>query len=308
MKRLFFPLVIAALAVLWLAPSGIETILASSGASDLLTPAPSATPKPLDPANLPTVPGYAKPYAVPGSWRLVMAEEFWGYSLNTRLWQPNWFGETTSSVTQYINSEEGQCFDPGQVRVSNGELDITAINKTCPSTAGASAGFPVTSGMVSSYPRFMFTYGVAEVRMWVAGPDETHCNNWVSFWLNGAPSDSRQEYDVAECRGGQFSFFLNPQNLFGGESTGPIARGWHVFSIDWEPSGATVYYDKTAVGTITQNVYSQPMYVIIENAVQASDRDTNVVPNLLRVDYVRVWQGTPATPTPAPSVTPTLAP
>lgn len=255
------------------------------------TRTPTISPTPVDPANLPTVAGDAQPFVVAGDWRLVLNEEFNGSALNTRIWQPNWFGHSLTSVTQYINSEEGQCFDPAQLKVGDGELAISAIEKVCPDTAGESAGLGVTSGMINSYPRFTFTYGVAEARIWVNGPDETHCNNWVSFWLNGMPVDGRQEYDVAECLEGSLNFHLNPQNVYGGSNSGPISGGWHVFSIDWEPSGATVWYDQAQVGTITDNVYTEPMYIIVENAVR--DNPSTVLPDTMRIDYIRVWQGTP---------------
>jgi beta-glucanase (GH16 family) len=249
---------------------------------------PTPSPTPADPANLPTVPGGFQPYAVSGSWRLVLNDNFEGTALDTGVWQPNWFGDTLTSVTQYVNSLEGQCFDPAQLRVANGSLNITAVRKDCPDTSGKSAGFPITSGMINSYKKFSFVYGVAEARMWVEGPDENHCNNWASFWLNGMPGDGRQEYDIAECLGGQFEFHLNPQNVFGGSSTSEIANGWHVFSIEWMPDGVTVFYDRTLIGSINDDVYSKPMYLIVENAVAADGE--SVVPTTMRVDYIRVWQ------------------
>jgi len=263
-----------------------------------ITPSPSAAPTNTPTAAQPSGPSAGcpnAPFAVGGRWNRILCDGFDGTSLDTSVWQPNWFGATLTSVTQFVNSTERQCFDPAQLTVAGGELDIAAIHQTCPSTAGASAGFSTTSGIISSYPRFTFTYGLAEIRMWVTGPDENHCHNWDSFWLNGEPAgpsavggSGREEYDVAECLGGSFDFHLNPGSVFGGSSSGPISNGWHVFSIDWEPSGATVYYDHTKIGTIAQRVYAAPMYLIVENAIH--DSGTVVVPDTMRIDTIAVWQ------------------
>ena len=252
-----------------------------------VTQKPSGQPG--NPPPPPTTPGAPSPVVVPGTWNLIWQDEFNGTSLDLTKWQPNWFGATNTSVTQYINSAEGQCFDPANVSEGNGELDLNLIAKTCPTSAGKSAGMPYTGSMISSRTHFTFTYGVVETRMWVNGSDQTRCNNWDSFWLNGLTVAGREEYDIAECLGNSFNFHLNPGSIFGGSNKStPISNGWHLFTMDWEPTGATVYYDSTLIGTITKSVYTAPMYILYENATHGT---TNVVaPDVMRIDYVRVWQ------------------
>ena len=228
------------------------------------------------------------PIGIPGSWRMVFDDEFSGSSLDLTKWEPNWFGATSTSVTQYVNSLENECYDPANLNEANGELDLNVKAKKCPASAGKSAGKPYTSALIDSHTHFTFTYGVAETRMWVGGSDANHCNNWDAFWLNGLPVSGREEYDVAECLGGLFNFHLNPANIYGGSNTAAISKGWHVFSIDWEPTGATVYYDAVKVGTISKSVYKKPMYIIVQLAIHNSGKV--VVPDSMRIDYVRVWQ------------------
>lgn len=232
--------------------------------------------------------GDVRPVGISGSWRLVFDDEFNGSSLDLNKWQPNWLGPNDQAVTQYINSEEYECYDPANVKVASGEVVLSVKAKKCPSSAGKSAGMPYTSAMVNTANDFTFTYGVAEVRMWVGGPDKNHCNNWDAFWLNGEAISSREEYDVAECLDGSFNFHLNPANVFGGQNTGPISGGWHVFSINWQSSGATVYYDGGQIGTITQKVYKKPMYLILQLGIKKGGKI--VVPDTMRIDYARVWQ------------------
>jgi len=229
------------------------------------------------------------PYAFPGTWHLIWSDEFNGKSLDLTKWQPNWFGATNTSITQGVDSSEGQCFDPANVHEGNGMLQLKLIRKTCPSTAGTAAGKPFTGSMINSRPHFTFTYGVVETRMWVNGSTNTRCNNWDNFWIDGLPGPNREEYDVVECLGNTFAFHLNPGSTVGGRNTtAPISNGWHIFSVDWQPTGATVYYDKVKIGTITKTPYTAPMYIMYENATHGT---SNVVaPDVMRIDYVRVWQ------------------
>ena len=226
---------------------------------------------------------------VPGTWNLIWQDEFSGSSLDLTKWEPGWFYQNGNPYTQYINSEEGQCFSSDNISEGNGELTLKLIAKVCPSSAGKSANLPYTGAAITSRPHFTFTYGVVETRMWVNGSDDTRCNNWDSFWLNGMPVSGREEYDVAECLGNFFAFHLNPGSTSGGSNkTASVSNGWHLFTIDWEPSGATVYYDSNKIGTITKTPYTSPMYIIYENATHGT---TNVVaPDVMRIDYVRVWQ------------------
>lgn len=63
--------------------------------------------------------------------------------------------------------------------------------------------------------------------------------------------------------------------------------GWHTFGSVWEPGKVTYYYDGRAVGTITKGITSAPMYLILNLSAAPGDA---VVPAVMRVDYVRVWQ------------------
>ena len=229
------------------------------------------------------------PTYVPGNWKLVFNDEFSGSSIDLSKWEPNWFGSSPTSITQGIASSEGQCHDPAELSFpGDGTLHMNLEQKACPSGIGRGSNMPYHGSVITTRPHFDFTYGVVEARMWVNGSDANHCNNWDAFWINGQPVSGREEYDIAECLGNKFAFHLNPGSVFGGQNSGAISNGWHVFTLDWEPSGATVYYDAQKVGTISQNVYQQPMYIIFQNATHGTNNVT--APDTMKIDYVRVWQ------------------
>jgi hypothetical protein len=78
--------------------------------------------------------------------------------------------------------------------------------------------------------------------------------------------------------------------------------GWHTYAADWEPGVVTWYYDGKQVWQYTTGIVSNPMFLILNLALNANP---SAVPASLRVDYVRVWQKTgTATATPAPTSTP----
>ena len=103
------------------------------------------------------------PIGDPGSWKLVCDDEVNGSHLNTRHWSTGWFG---SGITGPLGPGALECFDPAQVTVGGGELDVSMIAK---SESCSGATHPYASGIVTTNGKFDFAYGLAEVRAWVPG-------------------------------------------------------------------------------------------------------------------------------------------
>ena len=82
--------------------------------------------------------------------------------------------------------------------------------------------------------------------------------------------------------------------------TGPdFSANWHTFAASWEPTAIHWYVDGGELGsafTQSADITSLEMCVLLQLDVGGSwggDPDsTTPWPNLLRVDYVRVWQQT----------------
>jgi beta-glucanase (GH16 family) len=120
---------------------------APAAARPALAPAPTRAPTPAA-ATTPL------PVGVIGSWKLKFADEFNANKLDGSKWSTGWFG---SGVTQAVDTaDELNCYDPRQVGVAGGELDITAIAK--PERCGGVLQ-PYATGLINSDGKFNFTYG-----------------------------------------------------------------------------------------------------------------------------------------------------
>ena len=254
----------------------------------------STTPPKSAPATAPTVPVVTPPAAQPttsptgpvgdpGNWRPIFDDEFDGSSLNTTKWSVGWFG---SGITQPLTPAELECFDPAEVSVGGGELDLGMIAKseTC---GGKTRSY--ASGIVTTNGKFSFTYGFMEAKVWVPGTGGVIAD-WPDVWLDGQNWPTDGEIDIMEGLSGQACWhFHYPGGQPGDCSSASFTGGWHTFGADWEPGSITYYYDGTAVGTITSGVTSAPMYIILSLAADTVNGGP-VGPATIRFDYVHVWQ------------------
>jgi beta-glucanase (GH16 family) len=128
---------------------------------------------------------------ISGPWKLVFDSEFNGSSLNSSQWSTG--TDSASGITQgYDKAIEQECYDPAQVSVGNGELNLAAIAQTCPPAGGT---LPYTSGSITTYDHFSYTYGYAEARIWL--PGTTSIADWPAFWeLGKLYNVSKGEIDI----------------------------------------------------------------------------------------------------------------
>jgi beta-glucanase (GH16 family) len=227
-----------------------------------------------------------KPTGVRGDWKLTFDDEFSGTSLDTAKWSTGWYG---SGITPPVNSAEENCYDPAQVSVGGGTLDLTLIRKS--EDCGASNAV-YAAGLVSTQGKFSFTYGFIEARVWLPAMtgDPGEVANWPAVWADGQNWPEDGEIDVVEGLGGgvcaHFHGPADPSGVRVGCPSGTYAGGWHTFAADWEPGNVTYYYDGADIGSVTSGITSAPMFLVLsygtEKLVQA--------PLTMRVDYMRVWQ------------------
>jgi hypothetical protein len=225
---------------------------------------------------------------ITGPWKLVFDSEFNGSSLDTSQWSTGVDG--APGVTEgYDYTIEQECYDPAQVSVSDGVLDLTAIAKTeyCPPYGGTE---PYTSGSITTYGLFSYTYGYTEARIWL--PGTTGVADWPAFWeLGKLYNVSKGEIDITEGLQGQAcGTFHNSTSNPSFCSTGVFTEGWHTFAADWEPGYINFYYDGAEVLHVTSGVTSSPMYLVLDMALSTKITSPDLTPATMRVDYVRVWQ------------------
>jgi beta-glucanase (GH16 family) len=238
-------------------------------------------------ANLTTTTTTPPPLGISGAWTLTFADEFNETSLDTTRFTTGWFG---SGITPPVNSAEQDCYDPAQVSVGSGALDLTAIAKSC---AVSGKTFPYRTGIVTTFNTFTYTYGVLEARIYLPGSSGT-IDNWPAFWADGTGTwPTTGENDVMEGLGGSAAYhFHSPSGSPGADVPGNFT-GWHTYAADWEPGVVTYYYDGTKVGQITTGITAAPMYIILDYAVSSAVGGPTSVPQTMKVDYVRVWHQSP---------------
>jgi len=225
----------------------------------------------------------ASPVGIPGSWHRVWSDDFSGSALDTTKWSTGWFG---SGVTAPVNTAEIGCYDPAQVAVSGGNLNLTAIAKA--QTVNGKL-YPYTSGLVSTMDTFSFTYGVLEARIYLPGA-EAKIANWPAFWANGTgASPASGELDVMEGRGGAATYHFHATAGSSGGIVPGDFTGWHTYAADWQPGVVTYYYDGKKVGQITSGITAGPMYLILNYGIGTYGGPIST-PATMRVDYVRVWK------------------
>ena len=229
----------------------------------------------------------------------IFDDEFTGTSLDTSKWSEGWFSSSPTAISGPVNTLEVDCYDPAQVAVNNGELDLTLTQKseTC---TGESR--PYATGLITTDGKFSYTYGFAEARIWV--PGNGSIADWPSFWQDGQSWPNDGELDVLEGLGGQAcGHWHGPSGGIGigwndgsGCSSATYTGGWHTFAADWTANSITWYYDGQDMGSVTaaqasasgNSLVGEPQYLIL--GLGAAGSGTVASPATQRVDYVRVWQ------------------
>jgi beta-glucanase (GH16 family) len=228
-----------------------------------------------------------RPVGHGGRWHLIFDDEFAGTRLDTAKWSTGWYG---SGITGPVNPGEMQCYDPAQVAVGGGELDIRLVARSerC-STGSGTRSRPYVSGIVTTNGSFSYTYGYLEARVWM--PGSRAIEDWPAVWAVGDNWPAGGELDLVEGLDGRACWhFHDPAGAPGGCSSKRFAGGWHTFGADWEKGVVSWYYDGARVGAVRAGVTSDPMYLVLDLGVRDPAYGGPIdVPASLRVDYVRVW-------------------
>jgi beta-glucanase (GH16 family) len=282
------------------APRGAPTPTPLPAASPTASsaPSPAATPGAGHPATPgPAGPATAPPAPPPAATGLLFDDEFNGTALDTNAW-------VAMNRPGDASNLEVQCYRPGNAAVAGGELVLTSRADT------SCQGYAYTSAMVQ-WRSFNFLYGTIEVRAREAGGTGT----WPSEWLLGAdcqvsnvttpdnagtcnwPYPGSDEIDITEFT--DSSPWVDHQNLITGgnprHECHPIisdaSQSWHVFVLVWQPGVLTWKVDGVVTCTLTQDVPSHPMFLMINTAIGGAGGgtvDAATLPQVHSVDYVRV--------------------
>ncbi len=265
---------------------------------------------------------------IDSSYKLVFDEEFNGSALDSSKWTNGWFGNGTSVTVPVQAATESAAYDPKQATVSGGYLRLKAI--ASPATVGGRT-YPYRSGLIMTGDKYKITYGYVESRIYIPGDANGTIYNWPAWWLVGSNWPNDGEIDVMEgLEGNAYATFhygtpTNHQHQQFPARSNMV--GWHVYAAHWQPGRISFYFDGQLIGTITNNVTSQPMQLILNYAVGGWGGPISAPAEML-VDYVHVYSnasnavavppqanyggpgstGNVPTPTPTPSPTPAPTP
>lgn len=218
------------------------------------------------------------------SLSLVFNDEFNGSALNLQKWQTQYvWGRTNGSELQY--------YSPSAFVLGNGVLNIKAEKK-------ASNGKSYTSGIITTFKSFHFTYGVVKVRLRVPAGKGLWPAVWLLDYAGGAP-----EIDMMEVLGHQpnvnymtLHYSSNSGNSnVGTYYNGPnLSSGYHIFAVDWNAQRIIWSVDGVERYRVTQHIPTKPLYLIVNLAVggdwPGSPDASTKFPAYYSIDYIRIYK------------------
>lgn len=190
---------------------------------------------------------------------------FTGRHLDAHKWATcyPWIANPEKGCT---GSVEKDWYLPSGVKVSHGDLNLVATKK-------ASHGYPYTSGMVSTYKSFTFTYGYVQIEAKLPGGAGT----WPALWLLPTTENWPPEIDIMENHGEAHQISttvhwatpLGPrQDAKDTNTVSNLTTGYHTYALRWTKSTLTWYLDGKVIHTYTgPNVPAVPMYLLANMAI-----------------------------------------
>ena len=205
-----------------------------------------------------------------------------------------------------LSNSEIECYQPANVTTTGGALRIVSQVQSIVCNGNT---YKYTSGMVQ-WTNFNFTYGTVEIRAKLAGGKGT----WPALWFLGAncqasnipgadntglcnwPQPGSDEIDMTEIMRGNLTT-VNQQVHSGGNNPGcapttsDVSQNWHIYGLDWTASSLVWKIDGVTTCTLTANIPSTPMFLIINTAIGGAGGGTVVnstLPQTMLVDYVKV--------------------
>ncbi|KAI9227598.1 MAG: concanavalin A-like lectin/glucanase domain-containing protein [Piptocephalis tieghemiana] len=251
--------------------------------------------------------GPASSWKCPPGYRIILAEDFEGDSLNESNWEYQNGDGSQFGIPGWGNGEH-QVYDPSATRVADGNLIITA--RRDPNQWGM-----WISGKLISHPSHDFTYGRVEAR--IKFPTEE--GSFPAFWMlprdwsyGGWPRSG--ELDVVEY---QSAWSSNPTSRTRGSAhtqehhannsisqdipAGSPADIWHIYALDWTPTQITwsrdgkpyMSHHRPIIHSPDNWPFDKPFHLLLNLAIQpswGSVAEAHVDRMEMRVDWVRVTQ------------------
>jgi beta-glucanase (GH16 family)/regulation of enolase protein 1 (concanavalin A-like superfamily) len=240
-----------------------------------------------------------------GGWQLAWSDEFNGTSLDTSKWKVD-----TGARRDAVNTADA-------VSEGGGSLTITTYT----------SGGTNYTGFIGTPLTFLGTYGYWEARVdFQDSPGE-----WSAFWLEsptignplGNPALAGTEIDVVEHRYTDGTSNISNKGdsnlhwdgygpsersagsgLVNNPGSTPLQGNFHLYGLQWGPTGYQFFIDGTQVWSSTQGVSQRSEYIYLTSEVQNHSWAGNIPSGgygslatgqtKMIVDYVRVYEQVPS--------------
>jgi beta-glucanase (GH16 family) len=249
--------------------------------------------------------------ASPARWRLVWSDEFngpTGSTVDSVKWSfdiggGGWGNNELESYTNRLDNSQLQ----------GGALLIRALRETFTGADNITRNY--TSARLLTRNKFTLTYGRVEARIKLPYGQGI----WPAFWMLGNDIDSAGwpncgEIDIMENIGKEPSIVhgtLHGPGYSGANGVTAAYRltrsqkfseDYHTFAVQWEPEAIRFYVDSRLYKTRTPAdlpagkpwVFNHPFFILLNIAVggdfPGSPDATTVFPQVMKIDYVRVYQ------------------
>ncbi len=216
-----------------------------------------------------------------GHWQLVFYDHFTGTTLDDANWSTCYrFGCTDSG------NNELEWYQASQVRVHDGTVSLTVVPKQ-------TRGRKYVSGMLSSYDKFSFRYGYAQI----VAKLPIGQGLWSAFWTEPENGTWPPEIDILEnwAQSHCLSLYVHYGSANAWDSANmfvPTASSaFHTYGVNWEPGSISWYVDGFLVTRLAVSI-TQPEYLIADLAVNGKLPPNSAVhfPQSLVIRSIKVWQ------------------
>jgi len=216
-----------------------------------------------------------------GHWQLVFSDHFTGTTLDTANWSTCYRWGCTDG-----GNNELEWYQSSQVTVHNGTVSLTVVPEQ-------TNGKKYVSGMLSSYGKFSYLYGYAQI----VAKLPVGRGLWSAFWFEPANGTWPPEVDILEnwAQSHSVSFYVHfgaannydTSNLY----VPTASSAFHTYGVDWEPGSIAWYVDGFLVSRFTLPI-TQPEYLIANLAVNRKLPPNSAVrfPQSLVIRSIKVWQ------------------
>jgi beta-glucanase (GH16 family) len=226
---------------------------------------------------------------IPPGYVMTFDDEFSGTTLDLTKWSTGWAWANGSGLnTSTYPNDEGL---PGNIVVTGGVANFSVTKGPTPHRQKYGTAVMTTNG------KFSQKYGYFEASIKL--PPNAN-GIWPAFWMVPGSFAWPPEIDIMEWHGSTPK--INYMTLWWGTSSNPLysdgtytapaplSDGYHAYGMLWTPTAVTWYIDGVQRYTVTSNIPTVSMYIILNaDTGYAAMGPFATLPSVMSVAYVRAY-------------------